>query len=134
MLILPFAVSARGLVPCGGAGEKPCTVQDTFYLIATVTNWLLMVVGIFAVYSIAIRSFFLVISDGDEEKITTQRKAIMNAVIGFCLALFAYLLVNTAANYLLQSKCLINLRDPLTYLRTMDPSQCTPNPLNKNLK
>src|SRR6266446_2070661 len=105
---LPALAEARGLVPCGGYAddlgqqrEKPCRVEDIFALIGRVTNWLLSVVGLFAVYNIIASGFYLAISDGDEEKITQKKKALSNSVVGFVLALMAFMFVNTVVNYLL---------------------------------
>ena len=70
LLSLPLVVSAAGLVPCGDTqhGEQPCTVYDVFYLIAHVTNWLIMVAGIYAVYKI-IDGGFLAYCDDSEGNI-----------------------------------------------------------------
>ncbi len=117
----PFFVSAAGLVPCGGTTEKPCTVLDAFYGVARVTNWLIMVAGIFAVYQIVNNGFWLVVTMGDEEKITAHKKALTNVFVGFFLTVAAYMFVNTAVNGLLMSKCKINFSSPWTYITMTNP-------------
>lgn len=129
LLLLPALAAARGLVPCGNEGESPCTIVDIFTLIARVTNWLLMVAGIYAVYQLIFAGFNLIISIGNEEKIASNRKMINNAVAGFVFTMLAFLLINTAVNLILRSKCVIDLKNPLNYL-TEGPS-CNNNDLNK---
>jgi hypothetical protein len=128
LLTLPLFAQARGLVPCGGYNESPCNVYDVFYLIARVTNWLLMVAGIYAVYQIVNHAFWLALTAGNEEAITKRREGITEAIVGLVFAFLAYLMVNTAVNLILSSKCKIDLRNPLNYLTV-----CDPNPANKDL-
>jgi hypothetical protein len=128
LLAVPFFVHARGLVPCGGYNENPCTVTDIFYLLARVSNWLIMIAGVFAVQRIGLAGFWLVVSAGNEETISTNKKALSHAVVGLVFALLAFLFVNTGVNFLLRSRCKLDLRNPLTYL-----SVCNKNPVNIDL-
>lgn len=126
LLWAPVLVEARGLVPCGGykadgTREAPCTVVDMFYLVARVTNWLIMMAGVYATFQIIGAGFWLTTTQGNEEAITKRKEAIMQAVIGMILVLMAFLFVNTAVNGLLRSKCKVDLRSPLTYL-SIDPN------------
>jgi len=106
---VPFYSHARGLfVSCGGykdaAGtqrEAPCNLCDIFSLIAIATNWLIAAAGIYAVYQIVNAGFWMITTMGDEENITKWRKALTNAVVGFVFVMMAFLIVNTAVNYLL---------------------------------
>lgn len=118
---------ARGLVPCGGEGEVPCNIVHIFAIIARLTNWLLMVAGVFASYKIVQGGFWLIVSMGNEESITTNKKLITNAVLGFIFTLMAFLFVNFTLNFFLRgvngsdaSKCRIDIRDPITFLITKD--------------
>ena len=125
LLWAPLLVQARGLVPCGGynsdgSREHICTVVDIFYLVARVTNWLIMIAGIYGTFRLIQVGFNLVISQGNEENIKKQKEAITEVVVGLAFVLFAYLLVNTAVNGILASRCKIDLRSPLTYL-TLNP-------------
>lgn len=129
LAVLPALASARGLVPCGGTGENPCTVQDLFVLLARVINFLLAMAGMYAIFQIISAGFWLAISDGNEETITKWKTAITNAIVGFVLALMGYMFINTAVNLLLNSKCKVDLRNPLTYLTitgTNDPKCIKP--------
>jgi hypothetical protein len=139
LLLSPAFASARGLVPCGGFDpnlpggiEKPCTVKDIFVLVAKVTNFLIAMAGVFAVYEIIGGGFWLIVSMGKEEDITKRKGQITNAVIGMVLVLFAFMFVNTVVNFILvrslgtpdNRRCALNLRDPLTYLSINQDQQC----------
>jgi hypothetical protein len=122
----PHFVSAAGLVPCGSNRQSPCTVLDIFTLVAQVTNWLIAVAGIYAVYKIIEAGFWLTVSLGNEESITRRKTEIQNAIIGFVLVMFAYMFINTAVNAILVNEipgCQINLQKPLAYLQ-INPSNC----------
>ena len=126
LLTLPYIASARGLVPCGGEGEVICNLSHVFVILARVTNWLLMVAGIFASYKIIGSGFNLVISMGNEEGITKNKKAIETAVVGFVFTLMAFMFVNFTVNLFLRGakgadpKCNIDLRDPMSFLLAND--------------
>lgn len=127
MLVLPLVTGARGLVPCGGEGEKACTVADIFVLIARVTNWLIMLAGVFAVYQFISNAFWMIVSMGNEEAITKRRSALGNAIMGLVVVLMAYVFINTAVNILLLQKvkqCQINLSNPLEYLARIQDANC----------
>jgi hypothetical protein len=132
-LVLPdsvLAASKGGLVPCGGSGQSACTLKDIFVMVARVTNTLIGLAGIYAVYVIIGAGFWLVVTMGNEEKLTNYKKQISQAVVGFVLVLMAYMFVNTAVNYILlggagkkiklengkEVECKLDLTDPLNYL------------------
>ena len=138
LAVMPFLVSARGLVPCGGydpaqAGgvEKPCTVRDVFVLIAKVTNFLIAMAGVFAVYEIINAGFWLVISMGNEEAITKHKSAISTAIVGLILVMMAFIFINTVVNFILirslgnanNKRCKFDLSNPLNYL-AINQDQC----------
>lgn len=120
LFAIPFFVLAAGLVPCGGATESPCGIKDIFILFIRTTNTLIGLASIYAVYQIINGGFWLVVSMGNEEAISTQRKRITQAVVGFVFSMMAYMLVNTVVNLLLlngaNGKCKLDLKDPLNYL------------------
>lgn len=147
ILLAPLISSAAaststksGLVPCGGYNadgslQSPCTVTDIFSLVSICVNWLIDVAGIYAVFQIVNAGFWLTISMGSEESIAKWRKALTEAVVGFVLVMMAYLLVNTAVNYILldgnQCSYKVDLTNPLSYLTTSsyttNPGSCPPN-------
>ncbi len=143
VLLAPVFVSARGLVPCGGydpampdGREKPCDVEQIFVLVARVTNFLIAMAGIFAVFEIVRSGFWLAVSMGEEESITKNKNAIQSAIIGLVLVMMAYMFVNTVANFMLtrnvvtdpsspkyKPKCKFDLGNPLNYL-IIDTADC----------
>lgn len=129
LVLIPFFASARGLVPCGGykdaAGtqrEDPCTLTDMMVLVARVTDFLITAAGVYAVFKIIDGGFWLVISLGNEERITKRKGEITDAVVGLVLVMIAYILVNTVVNYILlgslpaNSPLKIDLTNPFKYL------------------
>ncbi len=124
LLITPLFASARGLVPCGGPGESPCTVKDVFVLSIRVTNTLIGLAGIYAVYQIIGAGFWMVVTMGNEESITKHKNTLTQAVVGFVFTMMAFILINTAVNYILlgaeKKECRLNLKDPLNYLIVHD--------------
>ncbi|MEK7617837.1 MAG: hypothetical protein AAB410_01710 [Patescibacteria group bacterium] len=120
LVLTPFVASAAGLVPCGGPTESPCTLKDIFVLAIRTTNTLIGIAAIYAVYTIISAGFWLIVSMGEEEKITKNKKAIVHAVVGFVLTMMAFMIINTVVNLLLlnasQQKCQLDLKDPLNYL------------------
>lgn len=121
LLLLPFMASAAGLVPCGGPTESPCTLKDIFVLAIRTTNTLIGIAAIYAVYQIINAGFWLILSMGEEESITKNKKAITHAVVGFVLTMMAFMIINTIVNLLLlnaggNKNCQLDLKDPLNYL------------------
>lgn len=115
---------AAGLVPCGGTGQNPCTVLDAFALVAIVTNWLIAMAGLYAVYKIVGHGFWLVVSMGNEENITTHKAGLTDAVLGFVLVMLSFMFINTVVNFLLtrdaavhnNPNCKLDLTNPTAYL------------------
>ncbi|HVY67401.1 MAG TPA: hypothetical protein VHA30_00675 [Patescibacteria group bacterium] len=128
----PLSSQARGLVPCGGytatgAAQPPCTVSDLFLLVAVVTNWLISVAGLYAVFQIVGAGFWLTTTMGNEESITKWKKALTEAVVGFVFVMIAFILVNTAVNYILlggDPNKMIDITKPLCFLNP-GASGCT---------
>lgn len=126
VFLLIFAVfppssvfAAEGLVHCGGDGEPICKFTDVFILIARVTNWLIRMAGVYAIYKILGAGFNLVISMGNEEKITQGKEGITNAVLGLALVMVSYMFVNFTVNYFALRGipgCRVDISRPLNYV------------------
>src|SRR3989344_7010053 len=92
LFLLPTFASAAGLVPCGGPSDPgPCTLKDIFVLIIRVTNTLIGLASILAVFKIIQAGFWLTVSSGSEESITSHKKWATQAIVGFVLTMFAYM-------------------------------------------
>ena len=129
IVLVPVLLKADGLVPCGGEGESPCSVADSFVLVARLTNWLLRVAGIYATYKIIQSGFWLAVSQGDSESITTNKKRMTDTILGFCLVMMAYMLVNTIVNFMFLKnikECIVDWNNPLSYLEIQD-NKCSPD-------
>lgn len=132
----PAMAQARGLVPCGGyaddkgAREPACSPQFFFAMAARVINFLIAAAGIYAVFQMVFSGFRLIISMGNEEDVTTNKKALTNVVVGFVLVLMAYVLINTVINFILldgaPKEFKVDLANPFNYLvpaKTTTPPQ-----------
>lgn len=124
ILLVPVFAKAAGLVPCGNEGEAACTFKDIFYMVARVTNYLIAIAGLYAVFKIIQTGFNFITTMGNEEAIAKNKKALSSAVVGMMLVMMAFLFVNTVVNFLLHSKCKIDLTNPLTYLTITDYNTC----------
>lgn len=121
-----------GLVPCGGYNvdgkpEKPCTFLDIFAIIARTTNWLIGIAGMYAVFKIVQAGFWLTVSQGDEEAISTNKKSITNSIIGLVLTFMAFMLINTVVNYILvggKPGYQLDLTNPTCYLAPTTQNEC----------
>lgn len=123
MVILPTAVSAAGLVPCGGPTEKACTFVDFFGAVARLVNMLIALAGVYAVIQIIYAGFGMIMAQGNEEAIAAKKSQITAAIVGMVIALMSYAIINTAVNIVLMSRCKIDLKNPLNYLK---PNTCNP--------
>ena len=120
LAVTPLISQSAGLVPCGGINQQPCKLLDLFTLVATVTNWLIGLAGVFAVYEFINHGFWVVISMGNEEAIKKHRDGLTEAVLGFILVLLAFVLVNTVVNFIFlgnasSDKAKLDLTKPCTY-------------------
>ncbi len=121
-----------GLVPCGrynpdGTVKSACTFLDIFVLFARVTNWLIGVSGLYAVYNIITHGFWLILSQGNEEAIAGRKKGITNAVVGMVLVFMAFMFVNFVINGILVSGMRgykLDIRNPLCYLSPTVRNEC----------
>jgi hypothetical protein len=141
---LPLPVAAAGgLVPCGTSTTPACKFTDLFVLVAEVTNFLIASAGLYAVYKLIQAGFWMVMSVGNEEKITQMKNQLTEAILGFVLVMMAYMFVNTTVNVLLTRSlvtanpngqtCSLDLKDPKSYLLIkQDPCSSLPeNTLHK---
>jgi hypothetical protein len=122
-----FSSPEVGVADDQGTREKPCTFLDIFALIARVTNWLIAMSGIYAIYNIISNGFWLVLSQGNEESITTHKKGVTNAILGLCLVMIAFMIINFVINAILVSGkpgFKLDLTNPTCYLSPTTQNQC----------
>lgn len=91
----PFIVQARGLVPCGGAGEELCNLCFVFKLLENVMNFLVNTVGVIATLFLVVGGIVLVVSGANKGLYETGKKIITNTIIGTAIVLIAWIGINT---------------------------------------
>jgi hypothetical protein len=98
---IPVLVFAAGLVPncnviVNGEMTKPCNFDSLMTLINNVINFVLITLAtpIFALILIYVGWLYLS-SGGSSENVTKAKKILKNAVIGYIIALVAWLVVKT---------------------------------------
>ena len=101
ILILPFLVSATPLVPCGGTGQKACTVCDFFVGIKNIVDFLTEAVAMpVAVIILIYGGVMLLTSGGSEDKIRKGKSALWQAVWGLIIVFAAWLIIDTIIKWL----------------------------------
>ena len=93
ILVLPFAVFAAPIVPCGNPGQEPCTFNDFLVGIKNVIDFLLMITGSIAAIMFAYAGFLVLTAGPDEGKVKQAKELSWSVVKGFALMLSAWLLV-----------------------------------------
>ncbi len=78
--------------PTGGAGDS---IHDT---LASIINILSLIIGIAAVIVIIIAGFNYITAGGDDARVSSAKKAIINAVIGLIIVGAAQLIVQLVIN------------------------------------
>lgn len=94
VFFFPLAVSAAGLIPCGGPGEEMCKTEHVTELASTLISFLISMLGIIAVIALVIVGFQMVISAGNETAWTKAKNTFSNIVIGIIIILAAWLIVD----------------------------------------
>lgn len=128
----PSASRGGGLVPCGlGDVEKNpgsrCTVNDIFSLVARVTNYLIGVAGIFAVFKIVQNGFNMIVFSGNAESIKKAKGGLINAILGLVLVMMAFGLIYTVIHGIFQIDFNGNiLTEPTKYIQETPPPKTAP--------
>ena len=90
-----------GLVHCDNSTAHPCNFNALMELVNTIINFLLFALALpIAAIMCAYAGFKLVISAGSSEERTSAKKIFTSAIIGFIIALAAWLIVETILSIL----------------------------------
>ncbi|HPN54620.1 MAG TPA: pilin [Candidatus Moranbacteria bacterium] len=89
-----------GLVTCGRSGGSMCHLCDLIVGIHGIIDYLLKIAIGIAVLAICIGGVLYVVSVGEPGIVEMGKKAMKNAIIGFVVALSAYLIVNVVMTYI----------------------------------
>ncbi len=82
--------SRSGLVPCSG---PDCTLDDILVLGANVFQFLVTLVGIFAIGALVFAGFLYMTAAGNESQIAKAKQVATWAITGLVLALFSVVLI-----------------------------------------
>ena len=86
--------TAPTLVPCGGPGQPDCNFTYLLTMINTLIGYLIFyIIPCIAVILILYAGFLLLTSAGNEEKVTSARKMLLQAVLGVLVVTIAWVLV-----------------------------------------
>lgn len=100
LLLLPLAVSARGLVPCGGEGEPQCNLCHVFQLMQNLTKGASIAILGWAALFIVIGGVLILTSGGSPDKASQGKRMITYAIIGVVICFSAWIIINTVMNAL----------------------------------
>jgi len=95
ILFLPLITGAKGLVPCGGPDENPCTACDVVVMIEKILHFALDSGVIIIVGAIIWGGITWITSLGDSKKIEKGKNIIQSAIIGLIIVLGSYIIINT---------------------------------------
>ncbi|HOK34842.1 MAG TPA: pilin [Candidatus Paceibacterota bacterium] len=94
--VLCFGSIPERLVPCGGPNQSDCNVCHLLELIQNIIQLIFMcILPWIVIVMIFYGGFLWLFSGGKEENIRKGQKLIINAIIGFAIAICAYIIVNT---------------------------------------
>ena len=123
MFVVPFVVSAAGLVPCGGAEpEKPCQTCDVVLLTNNVVAWLVMILGTIAAILIVVAGVRLVTSGGNMSAKEAAKSSMTNLLIGYLIVLSAWLVLDYGLKALL-------IQDGASSFGVWNTISCTKQPV-----
>jgi hypothetical protein len=120
MIVVPFFVSAQGIVPCGtekypigeiiggrdvgGQISNPCNICHLFEGINNIINFMLIDIAVpLAIIILLYGGFLWITAGGDSGKITDGQKAIRLALIGMLWAFAAWIIIDTIMRGLMVS-------------------------------
>lgn len=103
---IPFFVEAQGIVPnCNRAVDaqgrfvNPCDFNDILVLVKNVVDFMIFTLAIPLITIVfAYAGWLYMTSGGDSGNRTKAKKMLMNVLVGYAIALGAWLIVNTILN------------------------------------
>lgn len=96
LFLTPVLISAQEpLVPCGNAGQKSCTIDDFFIMLARIFNFIVKFIATpLAVLMLTIGGIMILISAGNPTLAGMGKKILWVSVIGLVLVFCSWLIVN----------------------------------------
>ncbi len=104
VLVIPVFALAQdpgNLIPCGREGQASCDFNGFMKLINNVIYFVLFYLAMpIAAVMFAYAGFLLVTSGGNTESRSSAKKIFTDALIGFIIAVAAFLIINTILSLL----------------------------------
>lgn len=92
--VISFSAGGELRAPCGHVGENMCTLNDLITLINTAITFVLFKLATPLIVLILLYAgFLLVTSAGNPESLSKAKKIILNVVVGYIIALVAWLFI-----------------------------------------
>lgn len=92
-LIAPAVAFAQWGEGIGEAESAGTPGGSIFEIIKGIMNWLLVLVGVIAIIGFVISGIMYLTAAGDEGRIETAKKAMINSIIGVIVALLGFVIV-----------------------------------------
>lgn len=99
-LLTASPVFAAGLVPCGGQGEKMCTVCDFYKLIKNIIDLILYIFASLATLMAVYIAYLFMFSGGSPKVISDAKGKLWLLIKGIFFVLGSWLILNTIINLL----------------------------------
>jgi len=98
-LVAPFAALAAGLDTSagGGTGLPDSSLTD---IVKSIMNWLLMMIGVFAVIGFAIAGVLYLTAAGNEKQVDRAKTAMTYSIVGVIVAIAGLVALKVANNIL----------------------------------
>lgn len=96
-------IEEKGLVPCGGTGQKPCQLCDIFQLAKNITDYVVYLGFFIATGAIGVGGFMIMIGGAAPSTLEQGKNAMTAGVVGLLIILFAWFIVDLSIKVMVGS-------------------------------
>lgn len=100
VILLPILAHARGLVPCGGPTEQPCTFCDIFRMLQNIINYIWWILLIIAPLFIIAGGIMILTAGVKPDQLDHGKRIITGTVVGLAIAFLSWTILNVVFNTL----------------------------------
>ena len=95
--LAPLAMAAdTQMVPCGGPGQKSCTICDFFEMTRRVTTYIVFgIIPLLAALILLFGGIYLLVNKGDPGVLSSSKTVIVGVIIGFLAVFAGWVFINT---------------------------------------
>lgn len=93
-------IEEKGLVPCGGTGQKACELCDIFQLAKNITDFIVYLGFFIATGAIGVGGFMIMIGGAAPSTLEQGKNAMTAGIVGLLIILFAWFIVDTSIKVL----------------------------------